>query len=203
MQEGFLTKLGLFSPLEIELVEKRYAKAPKRWGLARKITASYGYGISVSAVHLSQALSAIVNGGNEITSTIIKQNKKYKKGKKIISNKTSLTMRELLSAVVNKGTGTRAKSKLYKLGGKTGSANKVGKYGYDETKLLSSFFAAFPIEKPQYLVYVFLDEPQGIKETGWYATGGVTAAPVVKDIVENIGSLLKVEPIENSALFKE
>ena len=196
MQQRFFAKLGLFSPLEIELVEKRYSTMPKRWGIARKITTSYGYGITVSAIHLSQALSAIVNGGNKISSTIVKQNKEYIKGERIISEKTSEEMRKLLAAVVTEGTATRAKSKLYNLGGKTGSANKVGKYGYDETRLLSSFFAAFPIEKPKYLVYVFLDEPKGTKETRGYATGGVVAAPIVKDIVENIGSLLKVEPIK-------
>ena len=195
-QLSFFEDLNLFKPLSIEIIEKNYSKFPKRWGISRKITASYGYGISTTAIHLSQALSAMVNGGYILPSTIIKDGNDSEDAVTIIEEDSSKYIRNLLEKAVSKGTGRRAKSKIYKIGGKTGSANKVGKRGYDENRLLSSFFGVFPIDNPQYLVFVFLDEPNGIKETGFYATGGVVAAPIVKNIIESSGPILGVEPKE-------
>ena len=111
-----------------------------------------------------------------------------------MSEEVSKQIREIMQQVVLFGTGRRSRSYLYSLGGKTGTAHKIGISGYDHNKLLSSFISFFPIENPQYIVYINYDEPQGIKETYYYATGGVTAAPVTKRIIERIAPLLSVYP---------
>jgi len=195
-QKEFFNKLHLFEPLEVELVEKSYSKIPRRWGLTRKITASYGYGVSVSALHLNQAIAAIVNQGHFLPATLIKGKNNMRIPEKIISDKTSAQVRELLGEVVSRGTARRAYSKGYRIGGKTGSANKIGRFGYDEDRLLSSFVGVFPVDKPKFIVYAFLDEPNGIAETGGYATGGATAAPVVKNIIERMAPLYNIVPDE-------
>jgi len=195
-QKDFFNKLELFSPLDIELIEKSYSKIPSNWGLTRQMTASYGYGVTVSAIHLSQGVAAIVNGGKFRQFTIIKD--KYKNNskpeKRVISSETSEIIRSLMGEVVSKGTARRAKSSAYNIGGKTGSAHKIGIYGYDENRLLSSFIGVFPIERPEFLVYAFLDEPQPIPGTNGYVTGGVTAAPLVKNIIEKIAPIYNIAP---------
>lgn len=196
-QKDFFNKLNLFKALDIELIEKSKTNMPKKWGLTKRITASYGYGISVTAMHLTQAVNAIINDGVFLPATIIKDKNKLRKGEHIITKENSALLRSLMRDVVRYGTAKMAFSKGYHIAGKTGSANKVGKYGYDENKLLSSFIGFFPVEKPKFIIYSFLDEPQGIPETGGYATGGMTVAPLVKDIIERIAPIYDIAPEKN------
>ena len=103
-------------------------------------------------------------------------------------------MRRLLRRVVEDGTGGNADVPGYRVGGKTGSAEKPGARGYRRKALISSFVGVFPIDAPRYLVLAMLDEPKGTKETFGYATGGWTAAPAVGRVVARIAPLLGVEP---------
>ena len=100
--------------------------------------------------------------------------------------------------VVTHGTGRKADAPGYMVGGKTGSAEKVNGRGYDRHRLLSSFVAAFPINKPRYLVLVLLDEPKGNASTHGYATAGWTAAPVVGRVIARIGPLAGLAPVAPS-----
>lgn len=193
-QLDFFKKLKFYDPLDIELIEKSHSKLLDKWRRANIITSSYGYGISVTAMHLVQATAAMVNGGKFLQATLIKNKNSNLTGEKIISEEISKIIRELFYATVENGTGWRARSKGYSIGGKTGSANKIGKNGYDEDRLLSSFISAFPIDKPQFIVFALLDEPHGIKETNGYATGGVSSAPIVKNIIDKIAPILNITP---------
>ena len=191
---SFLESLNLFRPLPLELIETSKGMRPKRWRKSNTVTASYGYGVSVTAIHLIQAVAAILNNKQEFHyATLIKGKDTTIEGQ-VVSEEVSKQIREIMQQVVLFGTGRRSRSYLYSLGGKTGTAHKIGISGYDHNKLLSSFISFFPIENPQYIVYINYDEPQGIKETYYYATGGVTAAPVTKRIIERIAPLLSVYP---------
>ncbi|MBT4922467.1 MAG: penicillin-binding protein 2 [Rickettsiales bacterium] len=190
----FLSSLNLFKPLSIEVVEKSRGREPKRWSTARKVTASYGYGVSVTVIHLMQAVASILNNEQRFHyATLIKGKDTAIEGQ-VVSEDTSLKIREIMQQVVLFGTGRRSKSYLYSLGGKTGTAHKVGISGYDTTRLLSSFISFFPIANPRYIIYINYDEPQGIEETYFYATGGITAAPATKRIIERIAPLLSIYP---------
>ena len=90
----------------------------------------------------------------------------------MISEETSRTMRQLLRLVVTDGTGTKADVPGYDVGGKTGTAEKAENGSYAHHQLISSFCGVFPINDPQYLVFVMLDEPHGNKQSGGFATGG-------------------------------
>src|SRR3546814_10213872 len=78
-------------------------------------------------------------------------------------------MRRLLRLVVDQGTGKKAAVEGYLMGGKTGSAEKLGRHGYSHSALISSFVGAFPMDDPRYVVLAVLDEPKGNKETYGYA----------------------------------
>ncbi|GER04021.1 hypothetical protein JCM17846_17030 [Iodidimonas nitroreducens] len=114
----------------------------------------------------------------------------------MISEKTSATLRTLMRLVVQKGTAQQADVPGYRVGGKTGTAEKAVGGGYARKALLSSFAGIFPMDDPRYLVFVMIDEPQGIKSTWNYAGGGWTAAPTVADVILRIAPLLGVRPHE-------
>jgi cell division protein FtsI (penicillin-binding protein 3) len=103
-------------------------------------------------------------------------------------------MLKLMRLNVLKGTGKRAEADGYRVGGKTGTAEKVVGGRYSTSALLTSFLAAFPTDAPQYLVLVMLDEPQRVAESSGQATAGVNAAPTARKIIERIGPVLGVPP---------
>lgn len=193
-QKEFIKRLKVFDPLEFEVVEKSYFPMPRRWGLSRSITASYGYGISLTPLHLTQAIGAVVNGGNFYPVTLIKGRNSEYVPNRVISENNSKIVRSMMQEVVQVGTGRKARSRIYEIAGKTGTANKLGKSGYVEDQVIASFVAFFPYHDPKYLVYVLVDDPQGLEETFGYATGGWVAAPAVKRIIERIAPILSVYP---------
>ena len=147
----------------------------------------------------------MVNGGVLVKPTLIKANefdKKSKDGVRVISPETSHRMRQLLRLTVTEGTGGNADVEGYLVGGKTGTAEKAGRGGYDRKKLISSFFGTFPMDNPEYAVFVMVDEPQGTKETYGYATGGWVGAPAVKNIVTSMVSILGIPPVETEKRFE-
>lgn len=197
---GFYEKLGFFQAPRIELPEIGAPLVPRPWRDITTLTASYGHGISVSPLQVMLATAAIVNDGQRPTATLIRR-KNGKSGADggepaILSPQTSAKMRQLMELTVESRDGTGGKARLegYHIGGKTGTAEKVSVGGYNKNALLSSFLAAFPIEKPRYVVLVIVDEPKGTKETFGYATAGWTAAPAVRRIVEQMAPLYGMTP---------
>ena len=103
-------------------------------------------------------------------------------------------MLKLMRLNVVKGTAKRADAEGYRVGGKTGTAEKVVGGRYSTSALLTSFLAAFPTDAPEYLVLVMLDEPQRVAASNGHATSGVNAAPTARKIIERIGPILGVAP---------
>jgi cell division protein FtsI (penicillin-binding protein 3) len=95
---------------------------------------------------------------------------------------------------VLKGTGKRADAEGFRVGGKTGTADKVVGRRYKGSSVLTSFLAAFPTDAPEYLLLVMLDEPQRVAESDNQQTAGVNAAPTAGRIVERIAPILGVAP---------
>ena len=103
-------------------------------------------------------------------------------------------MNQLLRLIVLEGTGRNADAPGYRVGGKTGTAEKPKNGGYARKSLVSTFAAAFPMDAPRYVVIAMVDEPKGNAQTFGFATAGWTAAPVVKELVQRIGPMLGVVP---------
>jgi cell division protein FtsI (penicillin-binding protein 3) len=190
---AFLGKLGLLQPMPFEVSETGRPMVPARWGELQSVTISYGHGIAVNPVQVVAATSAMVNGGTLFHPTLVKLKPgETPKGARAISPETSEKMRRLLRLVVEKGTGGKADVPGYPVGGKTGTAEKPAAGGYAETSLLTSFVAAFPAAKPDYVVVVILDEPKPTKDTFGFATAGWTAAPTAGKVIARIAPLLNV-----------
>lgn len=193
----FYNDLGFFNPSPIEVSEVGKPLIPSPWGDVHTITASYGHGLAVSPMQLVSATASIVNGGVVVQPTVIRDQSpddKKKKLVRVVSPETAHRMRQLMRLVVTDGTGGRAKVAGYDVGGKTGSAEKPADGGYNRKRIISSFVGAFPMQSPQYVVYIMIDEPQGTKDTHGYATGGWVAAPAVGNVIRSMVSVMGMKP---------
>jgi len=153
--------------------------------------------MAVSPLHLVRGVAAVVNGGTLPKPTLIKSNHDADSlGTRVISQNTSEKMRRLLRLVVQNGTGSKADVPGYFVGGKTGTAEKNHNGRYAEKSLMSSFIAAFPMQNPEYVVMVMMDEPKGDASTFGYATGGWVAAPAVGRVVQEMATLYGIAPAD-------
>ncbi len=199
-QRAFLGRLGLTRSASIELAEVGRPMVPSPWREINTLTIAYGHGLAISPVHMPSAVAAVVNGGEFHPATLITRPEGERPaGTRIMSRDTSLKMRRLLRLVVRRGTGRQANAEGYRVGGKTGTADKQVGGRYARNARIASFAAAFPMDRPRYVIFAMVDEPKGIERTQGYATGGWVAAPIIRRVVERIGPLLGIEPVLNGA----
>jgi cell division protein FtsI (penicillin-binding protein 3) len=190
----FLQKLGLLSPAPLELPEMGAPLIPNPWNEVNTMTIAFGHGFSINAIQLCASIGAILNGGQFIPATLLKDGNRDKTPVPVLSPETSEIMRRLMRMNVIAGTGTKAEVKGYYVGGKTGTSEKNSGRGYNKKSLLSSFIAAYPMYDPRYLVFVMVDEPKGNAKSFGYATGGWVAAPAVREIIAKMSPLLGIMP---------
>jgi cell division protein FtsI (penicillin-binding protein 3) len=196
--QAFLAKLGLLDRLQTELPESARPLVPDPWRLVSSMTISFGHGLGVTPLQAAAAGAALVNGGKLITPTFLPRTAEEASivARQVLRPETSRQMRYLMRLNVLKGTARRAEVKGYRVGGKTGTAEKAGPHGYQSDKLLNTFIATFPADDPKYLLLILLDEPQGTKETFNFRTSGWNAAPIVANIIRRVAPMLGVEPDE-------
>ncbi len=194
-----LIDLGMNQRPYIELPARGFPLWPgENWSRLTNMTVSYGHGISVTPLHLASAYAALVNGGIWRPATLRKLDAAdVPRGKRVFKASTSSRMRQLMRMISMYGTGRSADADGYRVGGKTGSAEKVYRGRYSETKLIASFAAAFPMDRPRYVIVVVLDEPRGTIASSFQRTAAWNAAPIVGRLVPRIGPLLGVRPDAN------
>ncbi|MEZ5668801.1 MAG: penicillin-binding protein 2 [Alphaproteobacteria bacterium] len=196
-QEAFMRQAGMLERSPVELPEVGAPIVPSPWRDINVLTIAYGHGLAVTPIQVVSGFAAVANGGTLVPATLLRHDPDDTvEGRRIISEGTSAMMRRLMRLVVSEGSG-RANADGYEVGGKTGTAEKArGRSGYNENAVLSSFIGVFPMQDPQYVVLVSLDEPKGNAETYGFATGGWVSAPVVSRVVSRIGPLLGVDPVD-------
>ena len=160
----------------------------------------FGQTVAVSGLQLACATAAAVNGGNyyvphflkSIVSADGKTVEEYSPvlKQKPVSEKASRMLAEMLEGVVKEGSGKKAYIEGYKVGGKTGTAQKYEDGHIASGKYVSSFVGFFPSNAPKYLALIVVDEPQGT----YY--GSAVAAPVAKEIFEDIIKIKNIQPYE-------
>lgn len=193
--ETMFRKLGFDTRPDIEVREKGRPLWPKYWARTTTMTTAFGHGIAVTPLHLANAYAALVNGGTWRPATLLKLQPGHAPiGRRVISEATSARMRQMLRLVVMRGTGRKGDAPGYRVGGKTGTAEAAVAGGYDRSRNVATFVAAFPMDAPRYVVLAMLDSPQGTKETGGWKTAAWNAAPVVGRTIARVGSLLGVVP---------
>ena len=163
-------------------------------------TTAFGQGVSVTALQQITAVSAAVNGGilyqpylvksiNEPElNGVIKENKP-KKIREVISSDTSAQVRYVLESVVAKGTGHNAYIPGYRVGGKTGTAQKVKDGVYLTGNYITSFIGFMPADEPKVVIYIAVDNAKGVTQYG-----GTIAAPIAKNVLLDTIDILNIEP---------
>ncbi len=193
--DAMLRALAFDKRPTIELNEVAKPLYPKHWGRVTNMTVGYGHGISVTPLHLASGYAAMVNGGMWHPVTLLKvENRDKVPARRVFTAATSARMRQLLRMIVVDGTGKKADAIGYRVGGKTGTAEKAGHGGYAKDLIVSTFAAAFPMDNPRYVVIAMLDEPKATAASGFQRTAGWTSAPIVSKMIPRIGPLLGIIP---------
>ena len=205
---GFLEKTGVDLPGEASGL----FWAEDKFSVANLISASFGQTFRVTPMEQVRAVAAIVNGGYllkpyvvsqvlDSDGNVVKSNERTVL-RQVISEETSATMRKMMEYVVTDGTAGSAKTPGYRVGGKTGTSEKIDTYDENgkpvEDKIVS-FIGVAPIDDPKYVVLVALDTPNYVAGTSYtphnqYISGGLMAAPTVRDVFLDILPYLGVEP---------
>lgn len=193
-QEAFLRKLGMMgrAPGELKEAGRALTPPPNNWGLSSVMTVGFGHGIAVTPLHLANAYATLVNGGIHREATFLKVPEGVERpGTRVFSEKSSRLVNGMLRLAVLDGTGKRADAEGYRVGGKTGTAEKVLETGrgYDRRRNITTFAGAFPMDNPRYVVITLVDDPSaGLR------SAGAVAAPVFKNVVNRIAPVLNVAP---------
>lgn len=172
---------------------------PSRMGPVELATTSFGQGISVTPIQQVTAVSAVINNGylyqpyivksleEPETKSIVKLNEPVLR-RRVINEESSKLARFALESVVANGSGRNAYIENYRVGGKTGTAQKVEDGHYLDGNYILSFVGFMPADEPKIVVYVAIDNPKGVTQYG-----GVVAAPIAKSILETAISVLNIE----------
>lgn len=205
---GFLEKTGVDLPGEASGL----FWDENDFSVANLISASFGQTFRVTPMEQVRAIAAIVNGGYllkpyvvsqvlDSDGNVVKTNERTVL-RQVISEETSKTMRKMMEYVVTDGTAGSAKTPGYRVGGKTGTSEKIDVFDENgnpvEDKIVS-FIGVAPIDDPKYVVLVALDTPNYVAGTSYtphnqYISGGLMAAPTVRDVFLDILPYLGVEP---------
>ncbi|MGC5325609.1 stage V sporulation protein D [Brevibacillus sp. SYSU BS000544] len=200
----YVHKFGFGKKTGIDLLgeENGLMFKPSQVGPVELGTTSFGQGVSVTPIQQMAAVAAAINGGklmkpfvakewrDSITNSIIGKTEPTMI-RQVISEKTSEQVRYALESVVAKGTGRNAFIEGYRVGGKTGTAQKVRNGRYSSGEYIVSFIGFAPADDPQILVYIAVDNPKA------QAFGGLIAAPIVRNIMEQSLQYLKVPKRQN------
>jgi cell division protein FtsI (penicillin-binding protein 3) len=192
---------------DLGMDERPYIELPARgfpiwhkppWPRLRTMTVGFGHGIAVTPLHLAAAYAALVNGGIWRPATLLKVKPgEEARGRRVFKASTSARMNQLLRMIAVYGTGRRANAPGFRVGGKTGSAEKAGAGGYNKRAVVATFAAAFPMDHPRYVVIAMLDEPKAVAASSYQRTAAWNAVPIVGRLIPRIGPMLGVLPDDN------
>jgi cell division protein FtsI (penicillin-binding protein 3) len=196
-QREFLKRMHFLERVQIELPARGRPLTPgANWGDISTMTVGYGHGIAVSPLHLATGYATLFNGGLWRPATLLKHDARHPipAGERVFSAETSYQMRALLRLVVTHGTGGKADAPGYRVGGKTGTAEKIIGGRYSGAAVVTTFAGVFPMEAPRYVVVAMLDDPKATKDTYGFHTAGWNVAPVISGVIGRIGPMLGVMP---------
>ena len=192
-QFGLAKKTGIDLPGEANTI----MHAEENVGPVELATISFGQSFQISAVQLATTVSSLINGGVRVTPHVAREVRDSQgelieqftyEGERIVSEETSETLRYLLNHVVSSGTGRNGAVEGYAIGGKTATSQTLPR---SNGRYIASFIGFAPAQDPQVLALVIIHDPQGI----YY--GGTIAAPVVRELFENILPYLGIEKSED------
>ncbi len=194
--QQYLRKVGQLTRLRTELPESAEPIVPRRWGELNTATIAFGHGLAVAPLQAMMAVSSLMNGGRLVKPSFLhnETGQTPEDAPQVVSPETSEMMRYLMRLNAEVGSAKRIDIAGYYAGGKTGTANKVVNGRYSNDKVLTTFTAIMPSDKPRYLILTLYDEPQGVPETKGQRTAAWNAGAVTGKILERVSPLLGLPP---------
>lgn len=203
---AFLHKMGFDGAPQIELPERTESNIPQTFSDVTAATAAFGHGISVTPMQMAVAISALVNGGTFIPATLFERTPQQALAVShpVVSEATSERMRYLMRLNATDGSGSLGDklAKGYRMGGKTGTAEKVENGRYAANKNRNVFASAFPMEAPKYAMVILVDEPKRENDHSG-DTAGWNAGEVTGRIIARVAPMLGIAPNLDPALDSE
>jgi cell division protein FtsI (penicillin-binding protein 3) len=194
-QMEFLREVGLCDKPSIELPEKGRPLLPSKPSRGSCMTIAFGHGLAASPIQFMQSITNVLTEQHLPISLLKNPDRPDSGVGELITEKDRKLLCGLMQKTLEEGTARKAKVQGYLIGGKTGTAEKVEKGRYlKDGRNLTSFFGVFPLDNPEYLVFVSLDEPQAIQGTYGFTAAGWNAAPLGGRIITRIAPMLGVEP---------
>ncbi|AZO62271.1 MAG: penicillin-binding protein 2 [Mesorhizobium sp.] len=190
----FLHRLGVLEKMQTELPEVARPTEPKVWKQVNSITIAFGHGVSTTPLQTAVGCAALMSG-YLIEPTFLPRTAEQamEVAKRVVKDTTVEGMRYLYALNAEKGSGKSARVPGYRVGGKTGTAEKVVNGRYSKEKNFNAFVAAFPMDDPQYIVLTIADEPKPEKP-GMGATAASNAGIMAGNIIRRAASMLGVKP---------
>jgi cell division protein FtsI (penicillin-binding protein 3) len=191
----FLHRLGILDKMQTELPEVARPTEPKVWKQVNSFTIAFGHGVSTTPLQAAVGCAALMNGGYLIQPTFLVRSEQdaMAVAKKVVSEKTVEGMRYLYSLNAEKGSARNARVPGYRVGGKTGTAEKVINGRYSKDLNFNTFVAAFPMDDPQYLVFTIADAPHPEKP-GMTDVAAANAGVIAGNIIRRSAAMLGVKP---------
>lgn len=187
-QKDFMGKLGMLAPIQTGIPEVGNVRYPNNWGRIQMATISFGHGMSVTPVHLVNAVATLADGYVKHPSVLL-GGVSTTQPRRLIDDATLEKIHVLMRDVVLNGSGRSSQVVGYDIGGKTGTAEKISGRGYSKDKNLVSFVGVLPMKNPEYITLVMFDEPKK-----GYETGGRSPAPVVGEFYRDLTQLSALKP---------
>ena len=203
-QKEYMKRFGVLDKMKLELPELGSPIIPRDWRETTLISLSYGYGLSQTPLQILTAISSIVNDGKKVTPTLLKKTNLMKEeGENVISSKTSRIVRKLMRQVVQEGTARNAQVEGISIFAKTGTVYKKGNKGYSKNQI-TTFVGGFPVEDPEIMMIVMLDDPKPTKESYGYAAAGWNVVKVAKRVIERVAPMYTTPNyVQNAVAFSE
>ncbi|MDX8505816.1 peptidoglycan D,D-transpeptidase FtsI family protein [Mesorhizobium captivum] len=191
----FLHRLGILDKMQTELPEVARPTEPKVWKQVNSFTIAFGHGVSTTPLQAAVGCAALMNGGYLIEPTFLPRTVEQAMtvAEKVVSEKTVEGMRYLYTLNAEKGSARNARVPGYRVGGKTGTAEKVINGRYSKDLNFNTFVAAFPMDDPQYLVFTIADAPHPEKP-GMTDVAAANAGVIAGNIIRRSAAMLGVKP---------
>ena len=205
---AFLSRMKFDERVEFELPEMRVPTVPDSFSEVGAATASFGHGLSVSPLHMVTAYAAFVNGGNYIAPTLYKRDIAEAEAlyERVLQPQTSAYVRYLmrLNAISTGGSGSQMNKAAqgYRVGGKTGTAEKVVDGRYSSSKVTNFFASAFPLDNPRYAMVIMVDEPKAENAQSG-TTAGWNAGTLTGRVVQRVAPMLGIAPNFSEAVDQQ
>ncbi len=195
-QRAWLEHMGMFAPTPIQLpgAARPQFQSAASWRETTVMTVGFGHGISIEPLQLVRGTAGVATGYLVDPTIVALPADAQPPRVPVMKVSTNEIMRKMMRLVVTSGYGKPADVPGYYVGGKTGTAEKVGAHGYRKHTNVSAFVSVFPMNAPRYAVYFMLDEPHGNKSTGGYSTAGAVSAPGAGRVIARIAPMLGMLP---------